>query len=411
MTTQDKRATTPDWNSWLAQWNRELLKEVDLMRRDKVMPKGITPEVIASGWLGYPGATEEQIAQLEARLGKTLPPSYRAFLKASNGFRNPGELDSNLLSAREVDWFRTRNQETITMWKSNGLEDLSDTLAVSVFNDAVYLLNPKVVTSDGEWEAIYFSPGGASCDSYPSFWALMQQEYESLKLWVGDLDGHLRSDDDRQMIVVKYPSLIKDVELKMSSFDDINPPTEWSKGAKEALEAAKKRIIEIREKSSEPDVIRQQLKSLAQEFKKKWEDGVEARKKTGGYRDDRTEGLEHGYSVAKGSIEWFPNEPSPAQPEFVSWDILKARATASVPLTYSSNRNAIAYVTITVDKNGVVTKAENAEILKGGDKALGQATAQILKQWRFRPYEIGDQAAEIKSGVLVRVIDGKISLN
>ena len=50
----------------------------------------IAPEVIASRWLGYPGATEEQIMNLETRLGRKLPPSYRAFLKASNGFRQPG---------------------------------------------------------------------------------------------------------------------------------------------------------------------------------------------------------------------------------------------------------------------------------------------------------------------------------
>jgi hypothetical protein len=77
----------------------------------------------------------------------------------------------------------------------------------------------------------------------------------------------------------------------------------------EALSAAKKRIIEIREKSSEPEVILKRLKSLAQEFRKKLEDSERDRKKTGVYRDGRAEGLEMGYMMAEGSIKWFLNEP------------------------------------------------------------------------------------------------------
>jgi len=46
--------------------------------------------VVASGWLGFPGATEAETAAAEAHLGVTLPPSYRAFLRVSNGWHRPG---------------------------------------------------------------------------------------------------------------------------------------------------------------------------------------------------------------------------------------------------------------------------------------------------------------------------------
>jgi len=72
-----------DWQRFLMDWSRILLQ-------DDNVTKYLSPEVIASGWLGYPGATEGQIAQAEGRLGAILPPSYRAFLKVTNGWRQTG---------------------------------------------------------------------------------------------------------------------------------------------------------------------------------------------------------------------------------------------------------------------------------------------------------------------------------
>ena len=41
-------------------------------------------DVIKSGWMGYTGATADQIIAAEIRIGGCLPPSYREFLKVSN---------------------------------------------------------------------------------------------------------------------------------------------------------------------------------------------------------------------------------------------------------------------------------------------------------------------------------------
>jgi hypothetical protein len=130
-------------------------------------------EVIASGWLGYEGATEDQIAGLEGRLGRSLPPSYRAFLTVSNGFRMPGGQIERLLSTDEVDWFRVRNPGLVEAWT---VDDLTDTLAVSmqdIDHNVAYLLDPNTVSADGEWVALYLDCW-SHCASYPSFWELMQ---------------------------------------------------------------------------------------------------------------------------------------------------------------------------------------------------------------------------------------------
>jgi SMI1 / KNR4 family (SUKH-1) len=210
---QEKQMATPDWGPWLAQWSRDLLSYIDPRRYHGPVDK----EMIASGWLGNPGATEDQITNLEARLGKSLPPSYRAFLKASNGFQQPGVLVPRLLTVDEIEWFRVKSLDTIDMWRSNGLEDLTDALAISPFQEDVYLLNPRVVRADGEWEALNFNPGGASCDHHPSFWELMQAERKIFLDVMERIASGIKPDDNLQIIAVRLPDLIKYIDREIES--------------------------------------------------------------------------------------------------------------------------------------------------------------------------------------------------
>lgn len=88
-----------DWKAFLKRWSEEWL-------RDEKYRAMAAPEAIATGWLGYPGATEEQIASAEARLGIVLPTSYRAFLKVSNGWRDTSPFIDRLWSTDDIDWLR-----------------------------------------------------------------------------------------------------------------------------------------------------------------------------------------------------------------------------------------------------------------------------------------------------------------
>lgn len=160
----------PEWKPFLAEYNRELLTYEEVV---ETLPS----ELIKAGWLGYPGATEEEIRTAEKRLAVRLPPSYRAFLKASNGWRFPSVSIFDLLPAPKVVWFREQNQDWIDAYVSpgEGMPPISDeehlvygpkqecvkfrvdylqtALQISGPGDsAVALLNPKVVTPDGEGE-------------------------------------------------------------------------------------------------------------------------------------------------------------------------------------------------------------------------------------------------------------------
>ena len=84
-----------------------------------------------SGWLGEKAASEELILDAEKRLGQRLPPSYRAFLRETNGFGPVNHSIHRMRPVTEIDWFRNEEPETIAIWQEYVDSDESD--------DAVYL--------------------------------------------------------------------------------------------------------------------------------------------------------------------------------------------------------------------------------------------------------------------------------
>ncbi|MGW5162362.1 SMI1/KNR4 family protein [Nonomuraea wenchangensis] len=143
----------------------------------------------------HPPAGELEVSRLEERLGVSLPPSYRQFLLFSDGW---GVEEYSLAPVAEVGWLRDLWPSTITAWTSPGceqlpsvpddryfvygkeqdqhavrLEYLPDALLVGQW-DGDLLLNPHVVTSDGEWEAWLLAAWMAGAKRCRSFWDLMQ---------------------------------------------------------------------------------------------------------------------------------------------------------------------------------------------------------------------------------------------
>lgn len=198
-----------DWGNLLTQWNRALLECEAIVRR-------LPLDVVRAGWLGFPPATEAQILDAERRLGATFPPSYRAFLRFTNGWRRTGFFIDALLPVDDVDWYRARHQDAIDAWIDGvqsagppievrdeeyfvyGAEQDSSTfrdrylqtaLQVSaVYETNVYLLNPRVVFPDGEWEAWFHAHWAAGAVRHRSFWELMRREYDDfLRMQAGQL--------------------------------------------------------------------------------------------------------------------------------------------------------------------------------------------------------------------------------
>jgi hypothetical protein len=205
-----KRPTLFSWRTFLKQASRDLLT-------DEAVRQNLPKKVASSAWLGYEGASENQIAALEKRLDKALPPSYRSFLAETNGWRNCGAFIYKLWPCSEVRWFRERNQQWIDAYvhpENNGItilcadgkpppppraltdreyltygrkqdccrfraEYLQSALEISDVGDsAILLLNPLTVTDTGEWEAWFFANWNPGACRYRSFRELMEGEHK-----------------------------------------------------------------------------------------------------------------------------------------------------------------------------------------------------------------------------------------
>jgi hypothetical protein len=160
----------------------------------KLSAGGTMPDHVRKrGWCGEPGATEEQILQLEARIDRSLPPSYREFLRASNGWWALNPFIWHLWSTENVDWFRVRHTDWIDAYRQPGegclpcpdqsyfvygpgqspqniqVEYMKDLLEISDVGDsAILLLNPLVKQGE-EWEVWFLADWSAGADRYRSF--------------------------------------------------------------------------------------------------------------------------------------------------------------------------------------------------------------------------------------------------
>ncbi len=178
-------------------------------------PAATIQHVVDRKWLGSPGASDAEIAAAEARLGQRLPRSYRDFLQRSNGwlhvaaFRPPVRF----VPTTEVDGFSRQHADWLAAWRDGAghaaalhgesarLSDaeylvygpdqqpdkirdeyLDTAVAISEEMDAgIYLLNPSIVTTDGEWEAWLFANWLGGARRYRSFYELMIAECEQLE--------------------------------------------------------------------------------------------------------------------------------------------------------------------------------------------------------------------------------------
>ena len=195
-------------------------------------------ELIKSGWLGYPGASEAELATAEIRLATRLPPSYRAFLYASNGWRFPSVSIFDLLPVAGIAWFAERNQDWVDAYvgPSAGTPPISDeeyfvygekhdsckfrteylstALQVSEAGDsAVLLLNPKIVTPDGEWETWFFANWLPGAVRYRSFAEWLVAERRSCRKQLKPLPAA----QVRRHVAVKRPVTVRKAQAAARS--------------------------------------------------------------------------------------------------------------------------------------------------------------------------------------------------
>lgn len=187
-----------DWQTFLETWSSKIFArelDEDLENYSRWFPNEVAKRNCSSQ-----AALESEILELELKLGKSLPTSYRNFLLCSNGWIIVNEY-SKLFGTKEIDWFHTLNKEWVDVWNKDERDEVDDekyflygehqdpcyirnyymktALQISTDEDGyVYLLNPMVVNEQGEWEAWDFGNKIAGAYRYRSFWEMMQAVFK-----------------------------------------------------------------------------------------------------------------------------------------------------------------------------------------------------------------------------------------
>ena len=147
------------------------------------------------------GASEGQLAVAEERLKIKLPPTYRTFLSACNGWKFASDMIPIIRPVEKIRWFRKEHKDWYEAYQMSveplsvmekdyfdyanqdcavfEIKHLAHALCISeIGDDAVVLLNPMVIWPDGEWETWFFSNSSPGATRYRSFADWMSQELD-----------------------------------------------------------------------------------------------------------------------------------------------------------------------------------------------------------------------------------------
>lgn len=179
-----------DWRPFLVRWSEEW---ADAWRPDDSRGEP-DEEARRAGWLGFPPAPSARIEALEERLDLQLPPSYRAFLQSTDGWRHAGGFVWKLAGTQDIrrhadasgfaEWFQEELDEDSApeevllagMWER--------ALQLDVESDATYvLMDPGDVGDDGEWAVYeYAAWSGEYPRRHVSFRAFMEAMYRQFHM-------------------------------------------------------------------------------------------------------------------------------------------------------------------------------------------------------------------------------------
>jgi cell wall assembly regulator SMI1 len=149
----------------------------------------IDPDMADEQQLGSP-TPESRIVDLETRLGRPLPPSYRAFLSMYNGWRMGVNAATDLLTVEEmldgpraerVGAWRQLAQELAQKYAQGEVEIVARALVIGVaeVTPTRVLLDPKTIDANGEWALVEYYYGVEHV--YPSFLNWLEATVEEFR--------------------------------------------------------------------------------------------------------------------------------------------------------------------------------------------------------------------------------------
>jgi SMI1/KNR4 family protein SUKH-1 len=172
-----------EWRTFLRDYSSKFLDNSSLLRAFEENGAGtyVRSHVQREGWIGYEPASADAVVAAEERLGTRLPPAYRNFLMASNGFGYVDHVD--LLNVDEIGWLPERDPDLVEAWSfalDDGNRQMIERSLLIARDDGgpgvCWLLYPDDEAQDGEWAAYEWFTGdgsGPDDDRYDNFGALL----------------------------------------------------------------------------------------------------------------------------------------------------------------------------------------------------------------------------------------------
>ncbi|WP_405892685.1 SMI1/KNR4 family protein [Streptomyces sp. NBC_00104] len=227
--------TAFDWRPFLLRWSGEWADS---------LPDGETrgeddEAALRARWLGFPPASQERIAAMEERLGRRMPPSYREFLKVSDGWRHAGGFVWLLAGTEDAHWHHNESgladmfEEYLD--EDAGPEERREAdlwrrgLQLDVESDVTHvLLDPEDVGEDGEWAVYTWASWRAEPPerhaNFLEFMRDMYREFHSLRAHRSDGEPVFANDTTRKLDArveeVRLEALRGDWERAVKALDE-----------------------------------------------------------------------------------------------------------------------------------------------------------------------------------------------
>ncbi|UUF15418.1 MULTISPECIES: SMI1/KNR4 family protein [Flavobacterium] len=133
---------------------KDLLKAIS-EKAIKYEDFNFTPEQIENNWLGTISVTQEQINKTENKLGIKLPEDYVEFLKITDGFSAPNDIEPSFESIENIDYLK--NIEPFAIEAYSYLPELKNAILIAGIGEEQYFLLLPPELKDDDWKYWKFS--------------------------------------------------------------------------------------------------------------------------------------------------------------------------------------------------------------------------------------------------------------
>ena len=128
-------------NNLLVEISKKVIKYEDF---------NFTSEQIENKWLGNIPAIDTEIIEIENKLGVKFPEDYKAFLKITNGFSAPNDVEPSFERIENVDYLKSVDEYVIEAFVN--LPELETAIIVAGIQEEQYFLLLPPKSENGKWK-------------------------------------------------------------------------------------------------------------------------------------------------------------------------------------------------------------------------------------------------------------------